>query len=269
MREYQREWRGVAFRDLPQGATSGSGADHEFYQSYYSALASKAAKPDPSWLASKIRMGEWVEQTILRRHRAPRVISIGAGEAFGERIWLRLGYDVTLNECQQITLEAAKAEFPEVRTVIGDASRLELEGKFDVITMFAIDYAFLDSLLKSIFQNLSSSLTGKGELLNNTVNALTIVQLLKEMVKLIVRKSYDAPGYVVWGWRRTPGAVIRLAAEAGLELHEQWVVTEGRFVQRHPLLWRWPTWRHPNIVMIFRKHRNVGDIEAASAPNSA
>ncbi len=253
VKHYLGEWRGIVFRDLPIDLAGYAVADSTFYNAFYSALAKKAGDAEQNWRTTKIEMGTWVEKTVLRRHVAPRVISIGAGQALAESVWLRKGYDVTLNECQELTLKPVKEEFSGAKIIVGEAFELTFSEKFDVATMFALDYALSDDALLRTFRNIAPALTERGELVNNTVDTLTVLQLAKEFVKRVVRKKYDKTSYVIWGWRRTPGLIMRLAKKAGLELHEQWIVKHNAFSLRPRALWRFPTLCHANMVMIFRR----------------
>lgn len=250
--QFQHEWRGIQFRDLNIALPPGAPADKVFYDAFYKALAELSADQDSPWHLGKRALGEWIADHILRPLGRPKILSVGVGEALPELVWLRRGYDVTLNECQDNTLAAARAEFPDAPVLIGDAHSLKLTDTYQIATLLTVDYALSDQQLTEAFANLARSLSATGILVNYSVNILTWERLAKEVVKALMGRRRK-PGSILWGWSRTPAAIAKLAKAAGLELKAQYAGRGRSFVARRRMLWPLPPLRNSLALMIFSK----------------
>lgn len=250
--QHAHTWRGIDFADLGLALTPQAAADSSFYEAFYRALAQHPQDPKSPWHASKRDFGSWFEKQILSARTKGRILSVGAGEAISERVWLSHGYDVTLNECQPHTLADAVAEFPQVKTLIGDAYALELAERYDMAVLLTVDYALSDEQLEETFRRVGASLTPDGKLFNYTVNMLTWKQMAKEMIKHLIRRPLPR-GSIRWGWMRSPDAIIKLAEAAGLELDFQYFGSGSDLAPRPRWAWRMPPAMHKIVLMGFRR----------------
>lgn len=249
--QYQRTWRGIDFDSLGLQITADKTADSAFYEAFYRTLGQRPQDPQSEWHRSKRRLAVWLQQQILHSRPRGRILSVGAGEAIGERIWLAQGYDVTLNECQPHTLAAAVSEFPGVKTLIADACKLTLTESYDIAILITVDYALSDRQLEDTFRQLGCALAPNGILLNHTVNTLTFKQLAKEIIKWLIRRPRPR-GSIRWGWMRSPGAIIKLAKAAGLEIQAQFA-GDDKLVPRARWAWHLMPLTRQTVLMEFRR----------------
>ena len=254
LRQYQREWRGVEFQSLPIPLGRETPADSRFYEAFYAALAKSKPDENSSWHEDKRALGIWIERVILRRRAAPRIISIGAGEAIAERVWLEKNYDVILNECQEHTLRKVKTDFPGVQILIAEAYDLAVAEKCDIATLLTVDYALTDDQLSRTFAAARAGLTQNGEIVNYSANVLTLLRFVKEMIKRYLLLRHEGAGYVMWGWMRSPGAAVGLARKAGLSVKEQWVLKGNIFKLRPKILWLLPPFAAEEMIIVFGKN---------------
>lgn len=250
--QYSHTWRGVDFSELGLALTPRSVADGSFYEAFYRTLAQRQQDPQSPWHNNKRAFGAWLEEEILRSRPDSRILSVGVGEAIVERVWLAHGYDVTLNECQPHTLADAITEFPDVKTIIGDCYALDLAERYDVAMLPTVDYALDDGQLVETFRRVGAALAPGGLLLNYTVNVLTWKQMTKEVIKRLIMRPLPR-GSIRWGWMRSPGAVIRLAEAAGLEIRAQYLGHGTTLELRPGWLWRLPPLTHQIALMVFAR----------------
>lgn len=138
-----------------------------------------------------------------------------------------------------------------MKTLIGSVNELEIPGKYDVITIFTVGYALDDSQLAAAFARLRNALADGGIIATLTVNVLTLRRLLAEVVKHWLLRKYEEPGWVRWGWSRSPAAIIALARAAGLRLNDQFAKADHTYSRRSRVFWRWSSLRRPEILIVF------------------
>ena len=251
MPQFERSWHGINFADLPVKVRANEPADDQFYEAFYASLRGRPV--DPDWLRGKQETGRWLETELLRKFPAPKILSVAAGLAVAESEWLAKGYDVTLNECQAESLAAVHEKFPSAPLLIGNAHKLEIRGRFDIITVFTVDYALNNEDLLEMFRRLGACLSRGGMVVNQTVNILTVRRFFAELVKRWLLRRYHTPGWVRWGWNRSPDAIIALAQKAGLDLKAQYVKGRNGYRSRSQWLRYLPPLRKPEIIMIFSR----------------
>lgn len=252
LRHFVHAWRGVQFSELNISLATGAAADRGFYEAFYRALATKKGGQDVTWHAKKRKLGERIASDILAKLDGSRILSVGAGEAISETVWLQRGYAVSLNECQDSSLARVKAEFPDAPIIISDIANLRPEGEFDAISLLTVDYALDDKQLADAFTRLAGALPPSGILINYTANVLTIEQIAKEAIKKMLRRRLPK-GSVFWGWYRSPALLRRIAKISGLELTAQYLVKENCFSSRPRWFWPFMPLRNMEIVMTFSK----------------
>jgi len=119
------------------------------------------------------------------------VSHVASGLAIIDQSWLRAGYNVVLNECQADSLASSKENFPSVQMLIGSIGEVDIPGKFDIVTLFNVDYALDDSKFTAALANLRGALAEGGIILNLTVNTLTVRAVLAETVKRWLLRQVD------------------------------------------------------------------------------
>jgi hypothetical protein len=249
--QFERSWHGIKFADLPVKVPASEPADDRFYQAFYAALRGRPV--DSNWLKEKQEFGRWLETELLRKFATPRILSVAAGLAVAEQEWLAQGYDVALNECQSESLTTVRSKFPSAPLLIGNAHEIEIRDHFDIITVLTVDYALDNDDLLKMFKRLGECLNSRGVIVNQTVNVLTVRRFFTEFVKRWLLRRYNEPGWIRWGWNRSPDSIIALARKAGLEVKTQYIRKENGFRLRPRLLWHVPPLRKPEIAMIFCK----------------
>lgn len=257
---YIRYWLDVDLTELPAARNQhGKLAGPDVYAQFYEALAAGMGKVDPQWVHTKRSEGRAIAQSILepwrRRHgRSPRILSLGAGMGIAESLWLEGGLNVVLQDCQERSLRDIAAKFPNARTLIGDVREIAIAGRYDIVSMLALEYVMSRADLKLLFRKIAGCLAGEGLLLLQSVSTLSVRQWLAEMVKA---NSGRHENRLLWGWWRTPAEYLRIARGTGLALAAGYSFSEssGRKVVLQPrssFSCRWPPVRSNNTLMIFR-----------------
>lgn len=267
LRHFERSWHGIEFKSLGARYSEDQPADDSFYAAFYAALDYNATYDEEwtsdieDWKVSKTRLGIWVKDRFLEtlalkgKHR-PRILSLGVGEAIIERGWLELGFDVTLNEIQNHSLKGIKKKYSDLEIIIGKIYDLSIPGKYDVVCMFAVDYALNNDNLQKTFSKVNSLLAEDGIFLNQTVNLLSFRQVVVSTIRRYFLRTYQSPDYVFWGWWRSPGLISKLARKAGLETSQQFVSDGQGYSERRQFLRRFPTLRANDMVTVFSKSRH-------------
>ena len=186
---FSREWHGLNLLDFPaSGKCRDQPAGPEFYAQFYEALAARPRPDDPNWIEAKKNLGRIIEIDFLApwteaHGKKPRILSLGAGKGFIEQVWLQLGYDVTLQECQEWSLAEIRKSFPAAPVLIGDVAALTLERNYDIVAMLALDCALNGQDLLRTFRSARAALSSDGLLIFQSVNTLSVRQLAAESIK--------------------------------------------------------------------------------------
>ncbi|HEX4341985.1 MAG TPA: hypothetical protein VH255_01255 [Verrucomicrobiae bacterium] len=220
---FQKEWHGIDLITLP-GAFSDptKPASAEFYAQFYAALESGQGKVDEGWLQAKQNLGEVIETHIIapwkQQHgRSPRILALGAGKAFAERIWYEHGHTLTFHECQAGSLEEVQQACPKADLLIGSFEGLTPDGRYDLITMLTIDYVMNRAEFTEFLSRAGRWLTDDGQLIIYCASTLCLRQFGAEMVKRLLGR-YRNNKQVFWGYWRSPNEFFRIAPKAALRV---------------------------------------------------
>jgi SAM-dependent methyltransferase len=150
-RLFQSNWNGVdleAIAMLP-GTLEAGAPGPRFYAEYYRRLAAAGGAGGTDWERDKLANSEalrgWLDQLArqLGRDAAQlNVISVGAGLGVVEQPLLLQGYNITLHEIQEESLDQARRRFAvarhELRTAVGPLA--EITERFDVAYLGTCEY---------------------------------------------------------------------------------------------------------------------------------
>lgn len=254
---YQTTWHGINLLQFPAAKDAlDKPAGPEFYRQFYEELGKHTV--DPAWAAGKAAFGPLCIRKFLQpweqQHgRKPKILSLGIGNGYIEEVWLREGYDVTLQECQEFSMRELLKKYPNARSAVGDATKMQFEEKYDVIAIMALDSTLNRADLLALFQHAAKWLTPSGFILFQSATALSVRQTLAETVKFFRQKFSPRPS-VFWGWWRTVGELCRHGERAGLRVLDVYRFCGGAeaLARRRGLGQRLPTLKSPLIVILFR-----------------
>jgi hypothetical protein len=262
MRMFQRSWHGIDLTSLPAAAAAqDKPASAEFYAQFYEALASGRGRIEPQWIEAKRRLGEAIETDLISpwksgHNRTPRILALGAGNAIVEGVWRERDNDVTFHDCQEDSLAAVRARFPEAPRLIGDLQQIAPAEKYDLITAITIDYVMTAAELVAFLGRIRNWLAADGRVILYCASVLSFRQMAVETVKSLLGR-YRVGQYVFWGYWRTPSEFLRAARRAGLRAGTlfQLSASAGRpslrpatFLER-----TFPPLRDPNLVITFEQ----------------
>ena len=261
-RMYVREWREIDLTKLPAARdASDRPAGPALYKQFYETLQAREKHPDPKWAQNKVRLGEFISTEIFERWqqehgRSPRILALAVGQGLSEGVWLEQGWNVTLQEVQEVSLGNLNAKFPNAPTVIGDLRQLGDIGKYDIVAILGSDYVLSREELKSVFQKMRTWLAEEGCFLVDSVSVLSLRQWAVEILKELSGRHRRTP-HVFWGWWRTPGEFRQIAREAGLTLMS--VYRESSNARTNPTMklrnrafQSWPLLRNSSLMILFQ-----------------
>lgn len=253
---YQTIWHGIDLLQFPAAKEAQNRpAGPEFYRQFYVELEKRPV--DPAWAAGKAAFGPVCVRKFFapreRQHgRKPKILSLGVGKGYIEEVWLREGYDVTLQECQEYSMRELLNKYPRARSAVGDASQMQFEDKYDVVAIMALEYSLRRADLLELLRRASAWLAPGGFILFQSAASLSFRQMAAEAVKFVRHKLSPRPR-VFWGWWRTVGDMCRLGERAGLRVADIYRFSgaaEG-LVRRTGPGRRLPTCLSPLIVILF------------------
>ncbi len=261
LREYQRSWQKVDLTRLRTGGAH-SPAGPELYEQFYIELAQGRGGPDQRWSTSKQTLGAVVADEVFeawrrRSGRDPRILALAAGTGAAEGVWLERGYDVTLHDCQDVSLRALRERFPRSGVLIADLRTIVIPGGFDIIVMLASEYVLSEDELAGLVRTAETSVADGGWIVLHSVSVLSAVRFAKESLKRLARRLSSDEG-VFWGWFRTPGELARSGVGAGLQIVAVYrvITTEAdeTVLKSRP---RWlrtlPTLRDESVLAVFER----------------
>jgi len=224
---FNSEWHGIAFSGIVGDGREIRDAGPSFYGAFYNRFLEEGHL-DPRWVRATLNLAEWIESTVLRPRAGEQpsrvsVLSLGAGLGIMEETWLRQGYQVSLQECQNSSLRQFVRSHPDASVYIGDARRVEApSGAFDVIVLSALDYVYDRRGYGALLRETARLLRKGGAAVAVTVTNLSLGRIPRAVAKralVAVRGDLRARRVVRWGWRRTASEHVRLGSRCGLRVH--------------------------------------------------
>lgn len=217
---FEIQWHGIDLREIRSGrGRHGELPKSAFYGEFYERLAKEKATIDGKWASDKRGMGAMVRKAFLdpweaKHGRKPTILSMGAGFGYIEMDWLERGYDVTLQECQSASLAGVLERFPGTKALIGDAQSMAIEGKYDVVALFALDCTLRRDEFIDLLKACKRCLSPEGVILLYSVNTLSLRQAAVQIVRTITA-HYRRNGYIYWGSWRNIGEYVAIGRDAG------------------------------------------------------
>lgn len=252
----QTQWHGIDLLQFPAAKEAQhKAAGPEFYRQFYEELEKHPV--NPAWIAGKASFGPVCIQRFFQpweqQHgRKPKILSLGIGKGYIEEMWLREGYDVTLQECQEFSMRELLKKYPNARSAVGDATKMQFQEKYDVIAIMTLDSTLNRADLQALLRHASQWLTPTGFILFHSATVLSLRQTLAESIKYVRQKLSPRPS-VFWGWWRTVGDLCGLGERSGLRVLDvfRFGGREGAISRRMGLRQRLPTFKSPLIVILF------------------
>jgi len=256
---YASEWFGIDLTALPAAKRRDrKPADPELFAQFYEKLAQGHGQIDHKFIAERRAEARAISAEIFsawwKQHgRAPRILSLAVGTAVCEEIWLAEGYDVTLQECQEASLQDLLSRFPNAPRLIGDIRDISIDALYDVVCMLGLDTTLACDELITLFRRIADLLSADGLLLVDCRANLSFRHLITELAKRALGR-YQPTTHIMWGWWRTPGALRALAHTAGMQLKAAYrLVCDGKgemkICRRQQLLQAVPTLRDSMVML--------------------
>ena len=240
LRMFLREAYGVPVTEIAAScADPQKPVGAEFYSQLFSKL--KEIPRDPAWIEAKRDFARFVDarffQSWQQSHaQAPRLLTVGSGEAVAERVWADKGYPITFHDGHDACFPEIQNAYPNAKFLVSGLEELAPTDTFDFITILASDYVLPRIALVELFRRLGRSLSGNGRIFIFCPNLLSLRRLTIESLRQIVR-AHRRNGYVFWGWWRSPGEFSRVAQAAGLVLKDTLRPSPSGWIPAG-LLWR-------------------------------
>src|SRR5882672_255055 len=204
-RLFQSEWNGIdleAIAKLP-GTLQGGSPGARFYAEYYRRLASAGGAAGTGWEREKLANAEalrgWLDQLALELGRPAtqlRVTSVGAGLGVVEQPLVLEGFQITLHEVQDESLEQARRRMAatghELPTVVGPLSAIA--ERFDVAYLGTCEYAITSSRAhEEFFQSVRATLVPGGGII-----AMDVAPSWRMVTRDLRNRVGVHPG-ILWG----------------------------------------------------------------------
>lgn len=261
LEHYENHWRGIRFRDISSFSGDRNAiAGPQFYSDFYTLLASKAdTEENQNWIRGKKHFSKEVLEKVInpwkdQYGRSPKILSVGVGEGIIEEEWLKLNLDVTLQECQEFSLQAFKNRYPYAKMVIGDIRDLNFSDTYDLICLLTVDYCLTDHELLEVFQKMRMLLSDQGRLINYTANSISYRRWMIWSIKRYCLRTYHDGTYMKWGWYRSPGLINAIARLAQWKLDNQFYSKAGKYYKRLKMLSDFLPFTSESLLSIYQKN---------------
>jgi SAM-dependent methyltransferase len=219
LKMYERQWHGIDLLKVPGAASLGGELpDGNFFENYY-ALLDRSHVP-PAWIQGKINLGQSIQKLFFepfveRTGNAPAILAVGAGRGYTEGVWAEAGGELTFHDYSSSSLAHLRARFPNASYVTGNMCDLQLDRKYDFITMITVDYCAATKQLRELLGKLAQFLKANGRIILVSCSALSWRRLLGELLKHATGHYRLRPA-LFWGYWYTPATLARAATSAGL-----------------------------------------------------
>jgi SAM-dependent methyltransferase len=258
----EKEWHNILLNNIADRKSRDKIADVTFYKKFYEAFDNNGGSLSPEWLTQKANVSEWIERTFLQlpagaKKDSFKILSLGVGLGIIEEPWIRNGFQVHLQECQESSLKKLRSKFPTVPIYIGDArSVIAPAGTFSLIIFSALDYVFDQKCYGDLLKEVHRLLSPGGKAVCVCASNLPLRAMVFNLKKLTSYKTEKNP--VAWGYRRTIGEHIRLGKKTGLTAQKVYIF-DNHFhlikVRHSKLLLGLPTLKSVFIAVEWSKAR--------------
>lgn len=232
-RFYQESWQGIPFTSFSHISFFHL-ANSKFYSTFYEELFKRYKNWDDlpkEWRENKANDAMWLAKRLKKiicsepgQEGVPRVLSIGSGVGYMEKMLLELCPDIELyvNEPSTVGMKWLKKIIPAERIFIGlPTVCLPSDMTFDLVYLSAVDYGINSHELERLLEQLRSQLAPGGQLICISASLLqedSFVGSLVNAMKNVIRAILHYLGIrrqQFWGWRRTQREYRKLFSAAG------------------------------------------------------
>lgn len=234
-RFYQESWQGIPFTAFSHLSFFHL-AEPRFYAVFYEELFRRYKNWESlpaQWRHSKTLDARWLAKQIRAamdgrpEHEGPfRVLSIGSGVGFMEKVLLEMMPDIELhvNEPSTVGMKWIRKLIPAERIYIGmPTACIPSDITFDLVYLSAVDYGIPHNTLVRMLEDLRAQLVPGGEVICISASLLqedSFVGSLVNVLKNIIRGFLHYLGIrrqQFWGWRRTQKEYHALFRQAGFQ----------------------------------------------------
>ncbi len=231
-RFYQESWQGIPFTNFAYTHFFHL-ADAKFYSVFYEQLFRRYQTWDDlpeQWRTNKASDATWLAARLKRVHEAepdrlPRVLSIGSGVGYMERMLIREmrgQVELYVNEPSTVCMKWLRRLIPADRIFIGQPPDcLSPDITYDLIYLSAVDYGIPQARLEHTLSMLRYLLRPGGELVCLSASLLEEDGPVAGFVNFAKNCLRGVLHYIgirrqqFWGWRRTQTEYRQLFISSG------------------------------------------------------
>jgi hypothetical protein len=217
----EKEWHNILLQNIDPRQSARKIADTDFYKKFYEVLDDNGGLLSPEWLNRKTNISQWIEKTFLQlpagvNKDSFKILSLGVGLGIIEEPWIRKGFQVHLQECQEVSLKRLRGKFQTVPIYIGDARSVNAPaGQYSLVVLSALDYVFDRKGYQQLLTEVQRLLSPEGKAVCLCVSNLSFKRMIFSLIKKLISHR-NKESVVPWGYRRTVGEHIRLGKKVGL-----------------------------------------------------
>ena len=257
----EKEWHNILLQNVDRRKPNSEVADADFYNKFYEVFDDNGGSLSPDWLNRKTNISQWLEKTFLQLpagiHKDSfKILSLGVGLGIIEEPWIQKGFQVHLQECQEVSLKRLRSKFQTVPIYIGDARSINAPaGQYSLVVFSALDYVFDRKGYQELLTEIQRLLSPEGKAVCLCVSNLSFKRMIFSLIKKLISHS-NKEIVVPWGYRRTVGEHIRLSKKAGLTAEKVYLFDNCFHpvgVRRSRLFLNLPTLKNVSIAIEWSK----------------
>jgi SAM-dependent methyltransferase len=224
----EEEWHNILLQTVDRRQHSSEIADADFYKTFYETFDDNGGSLSPEWLDRKTNISQWIEKTFLQlpagmNKDSFKILSLGVGLGIIEEPWIRKGFQVHLQECQEVSLKRLRSKFQTVPIHIGDARSVNAPGgQYSLVIFSALDYVFDRKGYRELLQEVRRLLNPEGKAVCVCVSNLGFKAMIFSLIKKLISHR-NKESVIPWGYHRTVGEHIRSGKKAGLTAEKVYI----------------------------------------------
>ncbi len=217
---YQSEWFGINLASLADdlGHPRTAVANTHIYAAVYNRLLTeKKYAINPAWIEKKNTLSTWLLGYIKEKSlEKSKMLSVGCGLGVVEQPLIAQGFNLDLQECQSVSLDYLKTEYPQEyqkSNLIISEDLIDIPpASYDLVMAITSTYA-LDNSTLSHFLEAISRILKKGATFIFYETALTFSDIKYYLRKHITKRGMEG---LLWGWKRSNCRLIQQIQKHGL-----------------------------------------------------
>ncbi|MBW8308957.1 MAG: hypothetical protein K0M45_04885 [Candidatus Paracaedibacteraceae bacterium] len=219
---YQKEWFGENLEGLAKhyGHKLTDLAGDQIYRAVYQKLLSNQfTNISENWILKKEALSHYLSN-ILKSFKIehPHILSVGCGVGIVEHFLIRQGFNIDLQECQDLSIQYLHTKFPEEYKSINFIESLDLKqidnSCYNVVMAITSTYCLPNTILASFLDSINRITSSNGYFIwYETV--LTKQEIINALKNLVRGRTTEG---LFWGWKRSTSSMIKLAKQHGFNL---------------------------------------------------